>query len=149
MGATRILGVHPLLMVADVPRTLTFYRELGFIDKMQLLHNGRPYYAEVSVRSELTEYLLMFLAREWWEPATEREFSRLGAGVTVYLPVEDVETAFENCRHLHHRLVIPVTERYYGREFILSDEDGYRLTFFQPNPHGEILGPGIQIWKQR
>jgi catechol 2,3-dioxygenase-like lactoylglutathione lyase family enzyme len=149
MDANRILGVHPLLMVADVTRTLAFYRQLGFCDKMQLLKNGQPYYAEVSVKSQAAEYLLMFLEREWWEPSADRDVSPVGVGLTVYLPVENLETAFENCRQLHeHHLIVPVTERYYGREFILSDEDGYRLAFFQPNPQGEVLGPNMQVWKQ-
>ena len=111
------------IMVSDIRRSVEFYRRLGFA----LLRDGGDFV-------ELTwEDHRLFLA----EPSAVRDGSPVelpeptrfpSANVRVMVP--NVDDYWRLARELGARIVVPMSDRYYGlRDFTIADPDGFGIRF--------------------
>ncbi len=118
--------VVPVLSVADVDKTLTFYQDaLGFSVQNRYEHNGHLQWA--CVRAGDTE--LMFTRCELAQsvlPLARKE------DLTLYFYPDDVE-ALHAALQTRGYAVSDLEVTFYGmKECVLTDPDGYRLSFGQP-----------------
>jgi len=140
------ITVH--LTCRDVPRSIAFYRDtLGFELKECWPDESKPMFASLLLDRQailLGAHLPADKVGEWCGDdaamkrhaetvANEFESNAAGAGVTIYLRVEDIDG--------YHALLVergvkgmldPKTQFYGQRDFPLRDPDGYRLTFYAP-----------------
>ena len=61
----------------------------------------------------------------------------LGAGVVVYVTVDDVDRVYAKAQKVNAKIEIPLQDRSYGRVFTLNDPDGYTVSFIteeKPRP---------------
>lgn len=142
------MGINVLIMVEDASKTLDFYQRLGFEQQMFLKHQGRLYYGEVSFQGRDNQYLLMFLEREWWRFPDEKQVRSPGVGTVLYIPVQDLDKVYKQIRE-HARVISPPQNLYYAREFVIEDEDGYKLAFIEEYPEGEQLLEDMEIWRPK
>jgi catechol 2,3-dioxygenase-like lactoylglutathione lyase family enzyme len=141
------MGVNILLMVKDASTSLRFYQKIGFEEIMLIRGHGHLYYGEMIYRGKNDGTTLMFLEKENWHIKKNRDQPPNPGTILIYVPVENLDEVFEKVRQVA-TVISPPTELYYGKEFIISDEDGYKLAFFQEYPEGERVSGGVEIWKK-
>ena len=124
MKLSSISGYH--CYVADLARTAEFYEKLGFRAGKQEA-DRRTFY--------VNWFFATFVAQDQIDDAelrSETEQSPKGAGVLVYLKVEDLDEFYKGIVKLG---MTPASEPQKrpnrDREFMLRDPDGYRLVFFE------------------
>jgi catechol 2,3-dioxygenase-like lactoylglutathione lyase family enzyme len=117
----------PNLVVADVERSLAFYRDvLGF--EMQFSVPDMPPYVFAAVRSGPVE---IFLNAP--EPAIAEypafKDRPIGGTLTLFIEVAGVRTLHDALRD-RVNIVLPLETKWYGlTEFAIADPDGYLITF--------------------
>ena len=136
--------MNVLLRVEDAGRSLRFYKELGFREELLFRKDGRLYFGEMTL-GDPKGGALMFLEREWW-PDDAGEPSADGRGTVLYLPVEDVDAVRR--RIPDEAVVRGPRDEYFGRELVVRDPDGFRISFLQLWPGGERLPEGVEAWKR-
>jgi len=120
----------PNLIVADVERSMTFYRDvLGFVVE-RTVPDAAPYVFAIVQSGNVEVYLNAS------GPATEEypafKGRPLGGTLTLFIEVEDIRGSY--CQ-LKDRVpvVMPLETKWYGvTEFAFLDPDGYVITFAQP-----------------
>ena len=119
----------PLLNVADIEMSLTFWRDLiGFEEVNRFDHKGELVFA--SLRSGEVE--LMLNARGG-DPAPRRARPHYTEAV-IYLGVESVHDLVRDLRAKGCDAPDPETEQYGLDEIVLRDPDGYEIAFTSPTP---------------
>jgi uncharacterized glyoxalase superfamily protein PhnB len=141
------MGINVLLMVESASRSLEFYRRLGFQEQMLIRHQGQVYYGEMAFENGSDSHLIMFLEKSWWAFPQDRQGTPLGTGVVLYILVDNIDDLYVAVRD-QARIVQPLQDAYYGREFVLADEDGYRLAFIQQYAGGEKITAEMEIWRR-
>ena len=141
------MGINILLMVKEAEKTLEFYKNIGFREEMYIKKEGRKYYGEVSFQGKDNQYLLMFIEEEWWKFQDEINRDVQGNGVVIYIPVEDLDSIYENIKGKVN-VVLPPAKLYYGKELVISDPDGYKIAFFQVYQEGEHMDNTMEIWRR-
>lgn len=136
-----------LLMVENAERSLDFYRSLGFQEEMVLRFEGRIYFGEMSYQGRGSGHLLMVLEKTWWNFADDMAVPAKGAGVLIYVPVENLDAVYR-ALPTSAPIMYPLTDLYYGREFVVRDPDGYKIAFFQGHEQGERLMEGMEKWSR-
>lgn len=125
----QLLGLNGLMLYAnDVGASLLHYEKLGF----EIIQDQAPTYGSV----RLDNFLIQFQDKH--NPTdqdfrTEAMAEPKGAGLFVYIQVEDADAYYEAIKE---RGVTPATQPRdwpHGlREFVVRDLDGYKLVFYQP-----------------
>lgn len=116
-----------MLYATDVAKSLVVYEQLGFT----VIQKHLPTFASVMLAGFLIQFQdksnptdSSFMAEAMGEPK--------GAGLFIYIQVEDVDSFFEEIKK---RGVVPTTTpRDWpsgNREFVVRDPDGYKLVFYQ------------------
>ncbi len=142
---------HPLtvhLTSRDVPRSIEFYREtLGFELKECWPDEENPMFASLLLDKQailLGAHVPASDVGKWCGDdaalqryaevqADEFEGNQPGAGVTIYLQVDDVDGYHATLTGRGVKdLLEPKTQFYGQRDFPVRDPDGYRLTFYAP-----------------
>lgn len=119
----------PNLVVADVERSMAFYRDvLGFTVDATVPEN--PPHVFVSLTSGAVE---IFLNAP--EPAVAEypafRGRPIGGTLTLFVEVDDVRGAHESLKD-RVTIVMPLVTQWYGlTEFAFTDPDGYVITFAQ------------------
>ena len=112
--------------VKDVDETAQFYEMLGFQLKTREPHRVTAY---------VNWFWIDFLSIDKEErPEFKEEATRenKGAGLFVYLSVENVDDAYNELLEKGLKPVCEPRNRPGGiREFVLRDPDGYQLVFFK------------------
>ena len=129
------MALVPELAVADLGRSLAFYRALGF----QTLW-GRPEEGFACIERDGARLMLDEIGG-----GRDLDFGGslehpLGRGVNLEIAVTAVEPLERSCRRLGARLVLPLEDRAYRvgnrearvRQFAVADPDGYVLRFSMP-----------------
>ena len=117
----------PNLVVADLQRSLEFYRDiLGF--KMEIAVPEEPPHVFASVQSGRVEIFLNAV-----EPAVAEypafRSRAIGGTLTLFIEVDGIEAAYDSLR-LRVKVVMPLERKWYGvTEFAFEDPDGYIITF--------------------
>lgn len=142
---------HPITVhftSRDVPRSIGFYRDkLGFELKECWPDEREPMFASLLLHKQailLGAHVPAAEAGKWCGDdevlrkyfaafADEFEKNEPGAGVTIYLQVDDVDAYHATLTDRGVKgLLEPKTQFYGQRDFPVRDPDGYRLTFYAP-----------------
>lgn len=118
-------ALTPLLIVAEMPRSLGFYRDqLGF----RITQDWSPDDRLAWCRLERDGALLMLQqACDEDGPAEGR-----GRGVVFYLSCADANAEYERMRDLGLNVAPPQVAFYGMNQLVLTDPDGYELCFQNP-----------------
>lgn len=118
------------LNVADVDRSLKFYRALGFKVASSTRHEGKVAYADLE--RDGAELGLGSIASNDDPEYRAWVGTPLGAGVVVYFTVpRGVDDLLEKARRAGAVVEMEPRDRPYGRVATVNDPDGYVLTFHQ------------------
>ncbi len=112
-----IKQMSPLLLVTDLERSLEFYaNHLGF--KIDFLYED--FYA--GIRNEAHRIHLKL-----GKPVQSNEEEHLD----LYFSVEAIDFLFESFKNQSLKIIQPLREMPYGKEFYIADPDGYILGFIE------------------
>jgi glyoxylase I family protein len=129
--AIDILGMAPLLEVADMPASISFYtRVLGF----EVVNTSEPgdRFDWALLRLNGVE-LMLNTADEDDEPATVPDPDRVGGrGVTLFFGCPDVDAAYTHLRAKGVDVKKPTIRDYGMKQLHLTDPDGFGLCFQWP-----------------
>ena len=126
------LGLTPMLMSNDVPRSIAFYTEvLGLEVEGRMDSVGKSGFASL-VKGRVH----LMLASPTYVPAGVRVEGRFPQSV-YYFYVDDIEGLHRRARE-HGQQPTDIEQRFYDqREFELVDPDGHVLVFGQHSPAGD------------
>ena len=126
---TTFASVTPNLIVQDIDRATTFYRDvLGFAIKMTV-PDAAPFVFVWLERDGVPVFLNDPGAVEEDMPGARARVP--GGTATLFFEVSDVD-AYHQTVSLHAKVVMPLKTQFYGmREFAIEDPDGHILTFAQ------------------
>lgn len=120
--SAKLTGMSPQFLVADLDRSIRFYTgQLGFDLDFRYEH----FYAGI-VRDGHSIHLKLADA-----PGNEREFRRENEHLDVTFTVEEIDAAYSEAQSRSVPVTQPLREMPYGREFYVSDPDGYILAFVE------------------
>jgi uncharacterized glyoxalase superfamily protein PhnB len=120
----------PNLIVADVSRSIAFYRDVLGFTLEQTVPDAEPFVFAIVKSGGVQIYLNAS------GPAVE-EYPTLkgrpiGGTLTLFINVEDARASYEALKD-HVQVVLPLETKWYGlTEFAFLDPDGYVITFAQP-----------------
>jgi catechol 2,3-dioxygenase-like lactoylglutathione lyase family enzyme len=117
-----IRGMSPLLLVADLDRSMTFYGEhLGFAIDFRY----EDFYAGI-IKGGCTIHL------KCGEPDPgEREKRRKNEDVDLVFAVGGISELYDSMKGGPVTIVQPLRQMPYGEEFYISDPDGYLIAFIE------------------
>jgi uncharacterized glyoxalase superfamily protein PhnB len=118
----KIKNMSPLFVVADLEQSLDFYtQKLGF----EIDFRYEDFYAGIT-RNGYTIHL------KSGNPAVEERANKLkNEDLDLVFSVEGIDGLFETIKSLSVIIVQPLRQMPYGREFYISDRDGYILAFLE------------------
>ena len=128
----QLSSITPNLIVADVERSLAFYRDvLGFTVE-QTVPDAPPLVFAV-VRSGPVEVYLNAPG-----PAVEEypafKDRPIGGTLTLFIRVAGIRAAYDELK-ARVNVVMPLEKKWYGvTEFACTDPDGYVITFAEQEP---------------
>lgn len=117
MGSTSVF-----LNVADIEKSLKFYKALGFKVTSRTKHeNGKLAYCDMNLDGAE-------VGLGWIGSNDEKEYrswvgTPLGAGVVIYLTVRDVDKTFKKAKKAGAVIEYEPTTRSYGRVAGVNDPD--------------------------
>lgn len=117
------------LNVKDIQKSLAFYKALGFrvAKEWKDEETGKVAYADLSLQG--ADFGIGDVASND-DPEFQKWVSTpLGAGVMVNFTVGNVDRFYENAQKSGATVEMPITDRPYGRMFIVNDPDGYTISF--------------------
>lgn len=137
------------LTVADMQKSLQFYRQqLGFELGECWPNEQDPKWASLQLGGQVIMLGQAMPAaaieqmhgqknpaagRFWGKQAALFAEHPHGAGCVLYLHVDDVDAYAKQIQGKGIQLQLPPTSQFYGlRDIVVSDPDGYVLTFYQP-----------------
>ena len=117
----------PNLIVADVNRSLAFYRDVLGFSVEDTVPDAEPFVFAIVVSGQVQIYL------NAPEPAVAEypafKDRPIGGTLTLFVEVKDIDAAYAS---LNGRVpvVMPLEKKWYGvTEFAFTDPDGYVITF--------------------
>jgi catechol 2,3-dioxygenase-like lactoylglutathione lyase family enzyme len=124
----------PNLIVSDVPRSITFYRDVLEFSVTATVPDAAPY-VFAAVQSGPVE---IFLNAP--EPAVAEypafKDRPLGGTLTLFIEIVDIKRAYESLKD-RVKVVMPLEHKWYGvTEFAFEDPDGYLITFAERDQEG-------------
>ena len=119
----------PNLLVADVERSVAFYRDVLGFTLEQSVPDTPPYVFASVERGRVRVFL------NAPEPAVAEyptfKNRPLGGTLTLFIDVSDIRAAYESLKD-KVAVVLPLERKWYGvTEFAFTDPDGYLLTYAQ------------------
>jgi uncharacterized glyoxalase superfamily protein PhnB len=119
----------PNLVVADVSRSIAFYRDVLGFAVAATVPDAAPYVFAI-VQSGAVEIFLNAPEPAMAEYPAFKD-RPIGGTLTLFIQVEDVRAAHEALKN-RVEVVMPLEKKWYGpTEFAFSDPDGYVITFAQ------------------
>lgn len=113
--------MSPLLVVSDLKRSIQFYTgSLGF--ELNFEHGG--FYAGLGIGPHSIHL------KAGTPSSSERQRRRENEDVDLIFGVKDLDGLYEQVCSQALEIVQPLRVMPYGREFYVSDPDGYVLAFF-------------------
>jgi len=120
----------PNIIVADVSRSIAFYRDVLGFTLQTTVPDAAPYVFAI-VQAGPVEIFLNAPAPAIAEYPAFKD-RPIGGTLTLFIQVDDVRAAHEALRS-QVEIVMPLEKKWYGvTEFAFIDPDGYVITFAQP-----------------
>jgi uncharacterized glyoxalase superfamily protein PhnB len=117
----------PNLIVADVERSLAFYRDVLGFTLITTVPDAAPYVFAILQSGDVGVYLNAPGPALKEYPALKGR--PLGGTLTLFIDVDDVRGSYEALRD-RVEIVMPLEKKWYGpTEFAFVDPDGYVITF--------------------
>jgi catechol 2,3-dioxygenase-like lactoylglutathione lyase family enzyme len=120
----------PNLIVADVSRSIAFYRDVLGFSVHSTVPDASPY-AFAIVKSGAVEIFLNAPgpAQDEYPVVKGRP---IGGTLTLFIEVENIRASYDDLKD-RVPVVMPLETKWYGvTEFAFLDPDGYIITFAQP-----------------
>lgn len=117
-----IKAMSPQLLVADITRSIDFYtKKLEF----EIDFCYEDFYSGISkdgfsIHLKTGEYL-----------TEERKNRRSNEDLDIVFSVDDIENVYNEILERSVEVIIPLREMDYGKEFYITDPDGYILAFLE------------------
>ena len=120
----------PNIIVADVSRSIAFYRDVLGFSLEQTVPDGEPFVFAIMKSGDVQIYLnAPGPAVEEYPTLKDRP---LGGTLTLFINVDDVRGSYAQLEN-RVQVVLPLETKWYGlTEFAFLDPDGYIITFAQP-----------------
>ena len=120
----------PNLIVADVSRSIAFYRDVLGFSVQATVPDAAPYVFAIVQSGPVEIYLNAPEPAGAEYPAFKGR--PIGGTLTLFIQVDDVRAAHEALTD-RVEIVMPLEKKWYGvTEFAFLDPDGYIITFAQP-----------------
>ena len=119
----------PNLVVADIARSLTFYRDVLGFSVVTSVPDAAPFAFVMLSRDNLMVFLNSVASvRE--DPAYSKLADNVGqSGVAMYFDVKGVRELYDAIKG-KVKVIAPLERKFYGvTEFNIADPDGYLITF--------------------
>ena len=125
--AYELSKLTPNLIVADVQRSIDFYRDVLEFTVSQTVPEQGPFVFAIVQRGGVEVFLnAPEPARAEYPALAERE---IGGTLTLFIHVKGVHAAHEQLKN-RVPVVMPLEKKWYGvTEFAFTDPDGYVITF--------------------
>jgi uncharacterized glyoxalase superfamily protein PhnB len=119
----------PNLVVADVSRSIAFYRDVLGFSLEQTVPEAEPFVFAIVKSGDVQIYLnAPGPAFEEYPAFTERP---IGGTLTLFIDVDDVRGSYAQLKD-RVQVMMPLEKKWYGvTEFAFLDPDGYIITFAQ------------------
>ena len=120
----------PNIIVADVSRSIAFYRDVLGFSLEQTVPDVAPFVFAIMKSGDVQIYLnAPGPAVEEYPVLKDRP---LGGTLTLFINVDDVRGSYAQLED-RVQVVLPLETKWYGlTEFAFLDPDGYIITFAQP-----------------
>ena len=120
----------PNLVVADVSRSMAFYRDVLGFSVQTTVPDAAPYVFAIVQSGPVEIFLNAAEAATAEYPAFKGR--PIGGTLTLFMQVDDARAAHEALKN-RVEIVMPLEKKWYGvTEFAFTDPDGYVITFAQP-----------------
>ena len=117
----------PNLVVADVARSIAFYRDILGCEVTATVPEAAPY-VFATLQSGAVEIFLNSRESAGAEYPSFLE-RPLGGTLTLFIEIEDIHGLHESLKD-RVRVVMPLEKKWYGvTEFAIADPDGWVITF--------------------
>ncbi len=121
--------ITPNLMVADMEKSLKFYRDVLGFTVAQTVPEKPPFIFAWMKRGEAELFLNQHMAPQPGQPDLYGG-SKIGGTLSMYLPVEGIEELHKTMEGNGVKIAIPLHKEFYGmKEFAVHDPDGYLIIF--------------------
>ena len=119
---SRIKKISPQLLVTDIEHSIEFYtKKLGFDVEFRY----EDFYAGI-IKNGYSIHL-----KSGKPSIEERKSKRENDDLDIVFSVEGVEELYKEFVNKSVEIIQPLCERPYGREFYITDPDGYILAFLE------------------
>ena len=119
---SKILKMSPQFIVTDIEHSIEFYiKKLGF----DLEFRYEDFYAGI-IRDSYSIHL-----KSGKPSIEERKNKRENDDLDIVFSVEAVEDLYEEFVNKSVEIIQPLCDRPYGKEFYITDPDGYILAFLE------------------
>ena len=116
------------LNVSNIDKSLEFYRNVGFrVARTYKNDEGQVAWADLALQG--AEFGLGHIPSNDDPGFRQWVGTPLGAGVIVYFTVPNVDRYHKMAKQARATIEMPLTDRPYGRMFMLNDPDGYTISF--------------------
>jgi catechol 2,3-dioxygenase-like lactoylglutathione lyase family enzyme len=120
----------PNLIVADVERSIAFYRDVLGFTVASTVPDGSPYVFAIVTSGPVQIFLNAPGPAQEEYPAFKGR--PIGGTLTLFIDVDDIQASYAELKD-RVQVVMPLEHKWYGvTEFAFLDPDGYVITFAQP-----------------
>ena len=120
-------SITPNLVVADVARSVAFYRDVLGFEVMTTVPDAPPFVFAMLHRGPVQVFVNSREAAVAEYPMFKEQ--RIGGTLTLFLDVAGVRRAYDELKD-RAQVVMPLEVKWYGMtEFAIEDPDGYVITF--------------------
>lgn len=127
MMAYELSSLTPNLIVADIERSLAFYRDILGFTVQTTVPDASPYVFAI-LRSGGVEVFLNSPGPAFEEYPVLKD-RPLGGTLTLFIHMTGIQAAYESLK-TRVNVVMPLEKKWYGpTEFACTDPDGYVITF--------------------
>ena len=119
---SKIKKMSPQFLVTDIEDSIEFYtKKLSF--SLEFFYEG--FYAGI-IKDGCSVHL-----KSGKPSKEERENKKENNDLDIVFSIEDVDALYEDLVNKSVEIIQPLCDRPYGREFYITDPDGYILAFLE------------------
>jgi uncharacterized glyoxalase superfamily protein PhnB len=121
--------ITPNLIVADMEKSLTFYRDVLGFTMSQTVPDKPPFIFAWMKRGDADIFLNQHMPPQPGQPDLFAG-RQIGGTLSMYLTLEGIDELLKAVEQTGVKIAIPLHKEFYGmKEFAVFDPDGYLLIF--------------------